>query len=67
MMPFGTGRKICPGYDFAMFLLEYFVANLIWRFEWKPVEGDNVDLTEGLEFTFTMKNPLRARISPRLN
>ncbi|KAH0682072.1 hypothetical protein KY285_019651 [Solanum tuberosum] len=67
MMPFGVGRRICPGYDFAMFHLVYFVANLIWLFEWKHVEGDDVDLTERLDFTFTMKNPLRARISPRLN
>lgn len=67
MMPFGVGRRICPGYDFAMFHLEYFVANLIRCFEWKTVEGDDVDLTERLDFTFTMKNPLRARISPRQN
>ncbi|XP_060186665.1 cytochrome P450 89A9-like [Lycium barbarum] len=67
MMPFGVGRRICPGYDFAMLHLEYFVANLIWHFEWKPVEGDDIDLTEELDFTFTMKNPLRARVSPRLN
>ncbi|XP_009804264.1 cytochrome P450 89A2-like [Nicotiana sylvestris] len=67
MMPFGVGRRICPGYDFALLHLEYFVANLIWHFEWKPVEGHDVDLTEELDFTFTMKNPLRACISPRLN
>ncbi|KAM3234951.1 cytochrome 89A9-like [Capsicum annuum] len=66
MMPFGVGRRVCPGYDFAMFHLEYFVANLIWCFEWKPVEGDDVDLTEEIDFTFTMKNPLRARISLRM-
>ncbi|XP_070033686.1 cytochrome P450 89A2-like [Nicotiana tomentosiformis] len=65
MMPFGAGRRICPGYGSAMLHLQYFVANLIWQFEWKPVEGDEVDLTEGSDFTVTMKNPLRARISPR--
>ncbi|CAN4106862.1 unnamed protein product [Withania somnifera] len=67
MMPFGVGRRICPGYDFAMFYLEYILANLIWLFEWKPVEGDDVDLTEEIDFTFTMKNPLRVRLYPRLN
>ncbi|OIT36882.1 cytochrome p450 89a2 [Nicotiana attenuata] len=55
MMPFGAGRRICPAYDFALLHLE---ANFIWHFEWKPVEGDDVDLTEELDFTFTMKNPL---------
>ncbi|XP_004235319.1 cytochrome P450 89A2-like [Solanum lycopersicum] len=67
MMPFGAGRRICPAYALAMLHLEFFVANLIWHFQWKPVEGDDVDLTEILEFTVVMKNPLRARICPRVN
>ncbi|PHT76394.1 hypothetical protein T459_19916 [Capsicum annuum] len=58
MMPFSVGTRICPSYDFAMFHLEYFVANLIWHFEWKLVEGDDVDLNEEMDFTFTMKNLL---------
>ncbi|XP_073279458.1 cytochrome P450 89A2-like [Primulina huaijiensis] len=66
MMPFGAGRRICPGLTLALLHLEYFVANLIWKFEWIPVEGDEVDLTEKQEFTTVMKNPLRARISPRI-
>lgn len=65
MMPFGAGRRICPGYGVALLHLEYFVANLIWCFEWRAVEGDEVDLEEKQEFTTVMKNPLRARISPR--
>ncbi|KAK6794763.1 hypothetical protein RDI58_008216 [Solanum bulbocastanum] len=67
MMPFGAGRRICPAYALAMLHLEYFVANLVWHFQWKPMEGDDVDLTEFLEFTVVMKNPLRARICPRVN
>ncbi|XP_070005245.1 cytochrome P450 89A2-like [Nicotiana sylvestris] len=67
MIPFSAGRRICPAYGLAMLHLEYFVANLIWHFEWTTADGDNVDLSEKLEFTVTMKNPLRARIRPRIN
>ncbi|PHT53465.1 Cytochrome 89A2 [Capsicum baccatum] len=66
MMPFGAGRRICPGYALAMLHLEYFVANLIWHFQWNPVEGDDVDLSEKLEFTVMMKNSLGACICPRI-
>lgn len=67
MMPFGAGRRVCPAYGLAMLHLEYFVANLIWHFEWKAVDGNNVDLSEKLEFTVVMKNPLCARIRPKVN
>ncbi|CAL9125461.1 unnamed protein product [Musa acuminata var. zebrina] len=65
MMPFGVGRRMCPGLGLAMLHLEYFVANLVREFEWKRVEGEEVDMTEKMEFTVVMKNPLRARIIPR--
>ncbi|KAF7811080.1 cytochrome P450 89A2-like [Senna tora] len=66
MMPFGAGRRICPAYNLAMLHLEYFVANLVWNFEWKAANGD-VDLSEKLEFTVVMKNPLQVHLTPRLN
>ncbi|XP_050214406.1 cytochrome P450 89A2-like [Mercurialis annua] len=67
MMPFGAGRRICPaGYGFALLHLEYFLANLVWKYEWKlGVDEDDIDLSETLDFTSEMKNPLQARISPR--
>ncbi|KAJ6378177.1 hypothetical protein OIU78_028417 [Salix suchowensis] len=37
------------------------LANLIWKFEWKAVDGDDVDLSEKEEFTVVMKNPLQAQ------
>lgn len=66
MMPFGAGRRICPGMDYALLNLEYFVAKLVMAFEWHPVkDGENVDLTAEHGFFTTMKHPLRARVVPR--
>ncbi|XP_058084963.1 cytochrome P450 89A2-like [Magnolia sinica] len=65
MMPFGAGRRICPAHGLAMLHLEYFVANLVREFEWKAKDGEDVDLTEKLEFTVVMKNPLEANIISR--
>jgi hypothetical protein len=48
----------------ALLHLEYFVANLIREFEWREVAGEEVDLTEKLEFTVVMRRPLRARAVP---
>ena len=66
MMPFGAGRRICPGFNLAMLHLEYFVANLVWNFDWKVPDGETVDLSEKQEFTIVMKNPLHAHITSRI-
>ena len=55
MMPFGLGRRFCPGYELAMLHLDYFLANLVWKYEWKAIEGDQIDLSEKPEFTVVMK------------
>ncbi|KAM0047901.1 putative cytochrome P450 [Helianthus debilis subsp. tardiflorus] len=66
MMPFGAGRRICPGSDLALLHLEYFVANLIWYFNWSVPDGYHVDLSDKTEFTVVMKNPLQAQVSSRV-
>ncbi|EEF27840.1 cytochrome P450, putative [Ricinus communis] len=65
MMPFGAGRRICPGNGVAMLHLTYIVANLVWHFEWSPPDGEEVDLTEKYEITISMKRALKACLSPR--
>ncbi|KAK8633200.1 hypothetical protein V6N13_014048 [Hibiscus sabdariffa] len=65
MMPFGVGRRICPGLGLALLHLEYFVANLVWKFEWNAMDGDEISLEEKMEFTIVMKTPLMAHVSPR--
>uniref|UniRef100_A0ACD6A8S8 Uncharacterized protein n=1 Tax=Avena sativa TaxID=4498 RepID=A0ACD6A8S8_AVESA len=67
MMPFGAGRRACPGIAPAMLHLEYFVAHLVREFEWWEADGDDrVDFTVLRGFVLnTMNHPLRARLVPR--
>jgi cytochrome P450 len=66
MMPFGAGRRMCPGYAVGVHHAEYFVVRMVRELEWRPaVDGVAVDMAEALDFTVVMKHPLRARISAR--
>ncbi|CAL5095439.1 unnamed protein product [Urochloa decumbens] len=66
MMPFGAGRRICPGMGYAILHIEYFLANLITAFEWHPFEGEEVNLKADHGFFTTMFHPLQARVVPRV-
>ncbi|XP_037488369.1 cytochrome P450 89A2-like [Triticum dicoccoides] len=63
MMPFGGGRRMCPGRGVAMLHLSYFTANLVREFRWREGEGERaVDLRPHVEFFTVMKRPLRAHL-----
>ncbi|KAJ0969447.1 hypothetical protein J5N97_022324 [Dioscorea zingiberensis] len=60
-IPFGSGRRVCPGIHFAVATTELALANLLYRFDWKLVDGmvpEEVDLTEAPGLTMRMKNKL---------
>ncbi|KAL7168172.1 hypothetical protein ACSBR2_038586 [Camellia fascicularis] len=59
MMPFGAGRRICPASGLALLHLEYFVANLVWYFEWTAADGNEGDPVFTLELSCLMLNPQR--------
>uniref|UniRef100_A0A7N0U0E9 Cytochrome P450 n=1 Tax=Kalanchoe fedtschenkoi TaxID=63787 RepID=A0A7N0U0E9_KALFE len=45
--PFGLGKRICPGVDFAMTEVEYALASLLCWFDWELPDGvlmENLDL-----------------------
>ncbi|TVU02430.1 hypothetical protein EJB05_52072, partial [Eragrostis curvula] len=67
MIPFGAGRRMCPGMGVAVLHLGYFVANLVREFEWVEADGDElaVDLRPHIGFFTVMKRPLHARLTPR--
>ncbi|KAJ7539037.1 hypothetical protein O6H91_11G074400 [Diphasiastrum complanatum] len=67
MIPFGAGRRICPGLGLAMLHLNFILARLMQSFEWSTLApGDTVDLTATPDFTMVMKTPLRALIKNRI-
>ncbi|XP_039137767.1 cytochrome P450 71A9-like [Dioscorea cayenensis subsp. rotundata] len=60
-IPFGAGRRICPGMHFAVSTVELALANLIYRFDWKfprSVDGEEIDMTETPGLTTRMKQNL---------
>ncbi|KAK3011809.1 hypothetical protein RJ639_012570 [Escallonia herrerae] len=66
MMPFGVGRRICPGLSMATVHVNLIIARLVQEFQWSShPENSPVDFSEKLEFTVVMKNTLRAAIKPR--
>uniref|UniRef100_A0ACD5VMH0 Uncharacterized protein n=1 Tax=Avena sativa TaxID=4498 RepID=A0ACD5VMH0_AVESA len=65
MMPFGAGRRACPGGGLATMHVKSFVAALVREFEWAPPSGADVDLAELDGFFKVMKNPLRAHVTLR--
>ncbi|OEL30933.1 Cytochrome P450 89A9 [Dichanthelium oligosanthes] len=67
MMPFGAGRRHCPGVGLSMIHVGCFVALLVREFDWAPpADGSGVDLTAiNTLVVKMMASPLRARITPR--
>ncbi|GMN66142.1 hypothetical protein TIFTF001_035208 [Ficus carica] len=47
LIPFGFGRRRCPGLAFGIASVEYSIANLLYWFDWKlPYYAENMDMTE---------------------
>ncbi|XP_051133930.1 salviol synthase-like [Andrographis paniculata] len=56
-IPFGAGRRICPGSLFGLAYVEHALAALLLYFDW--VSPENVDMAESFGATARRKYPLR--------
>ncbi|XP_023001248.1 cytochrome P450 71A1-like [Cucurbita maxima] len=61
-LPFGGGRRICPGMNFAFASIEYVLANLLHSFDWKlpddSMMAQDVDMSEDMGLALIKKHPL---------
>ncbi|CAO2840552.1 unnamed protein product [Amaranthus hypochondriacus] len=63
LVPFGGGRRICPGISFASIIIELVLANLMYKFNWTLPDGvqcDTLDMSETVGLTVHRTTPLRA-------
>ncbi|XP_028782524.1 cytochrome P450 71A9-like [Neltuma alba] len=61
MLPFGAGRRGCPGINFAMPMVELALANLLHLFDWKLPSGmksEELDMEEAFGITMHKKSHL---------
>lgn len=66
-LPFGSGRRACPGSTFATQVSLMTLARLLQRFNLEEPIDEHIDLKEGLGITLPKLTPLQIVLSPRLH
>ncbi|XP_065858675.1 cytochrome P450 726A27-like [Euphorbia lathyris] len=61
LIPFGAGKRICPGISLTIVYVELLLANLLYHFDWKLPDGitpDTLDMTEVFRGSLSRKQKL---------
>ncbi|KAJ4901105.1 Cytochrome P450 71B19 [Raphanus sativus] len=62
LIPFGSGRRMCPGMAMGIATVELGLLNLLYFFDWKLPDGmteRDIDVEEGGTLTIVKKVPLK--------
>lgn len=66
LMPFGSGRRMCPGISYALKMMLFVLANLMHGFDVGTLSEKVIDMTEGSGMTNLKATPLEVILCPRL-
>jgi cytochrome P450 len=65
MLPFGIGRRSCPGSVLAKRFMGHALGSLIQSFEWERIEDEKINISDGIGLTMPKLEPLVALCKPR--
>lgn len=66
-IPFGSGRRSCPGISFALPVVHLILARFLQAFDVETPMDEKVDMTETPGLTNIKATPLTVLITPRLS
>ncbi|KAJ4718807.1 Cytochrome P450 [Melia azedarach] len=69
LLPFGSGRRICPGISFAITSIELAVSQLLYHFDWELASGielEDLDMTETFSTVTRRKSHLNVIATTRI-
>ncbi|XP_059454581.1 cytochrome P450 CYP82D47-like [Corylus avellana] len=65
-IPFGSGRRVCPGISFALQVMHLTLATLLHAFEIATPLDELVDMTEKVGINNQKATPVEVHLTPRL-
>ncbi|CAN6295017.1 unnamed protein product [Urochloa humidicola] len=69
LLPFGSGRRMCPGIGLGLKMVHMILANLLHAFAWRLPDGvaaEELSMEETFGLTVPRRVPLQAVAEPRL-
>ncbi|GJN41221.1 hypothetical protein PR202_gn00567 [Eleusine coracana subsp. coracana] len=69
LLPFGSGRRMCPGIGLGLKMVQVTLANLLLGFSWKLPNGvkrDELSMEEKYGLSMSRMVPLETVAEPRL-
>ncbi|CAM0885007.1 unnamed protein product [Alopecurus aequalis] len=65
-LPFGAGRRMCPGMNIAIVSVELMLANLMYHFDWElPLGVDTKDIDMSEVFGLTVRRKEKLLLIPK--
>ncbi|KAM3341938.1 hypothetical protein P3S68_026904 [Capsicum galapagoense] len=67
LMPFGSGRRMCPGVSLGLQVVQYVMAVLLQGFKITRPSDEPIDMSESFGLTILKASPLKVHLTPNLN